>query len=148
MITLAGRGGIGKTSLALAAIHGLSNSDRFGAILWFSARDIDLLQEGPKVVRPHVLSEADIADEFVRLMAPAEAMVDGFESIKYLAAALGKSPMGVPLLFAIDNFETVHSPGELFSWLDTYIRPPNKVLITTRFRDFKGDYPVDCRRHD
>jgi hypothetical protein len=143
MITLAGRGGIGKTSLALSAIHALSNGDRFGAVLWFSARDIDLLQEGPKVVRPHVLSETDIADEFARLMAPADAMVDGFEPTKYLADALGKSTIGVPLLFAIDNFETVRSPADLFTWLDTYVRPPNKVLITTRFRDFKGDYPVD-----
>jgi NB-ARC domain len=143
MITLAGRGGIGKTSLALAAIHELSSGDRFGAMLWFSARDIDLLQEGPKVVRPHVLSEGDIADEFVRLVAPGDAMVEGFEPIKYLAGALAKSPIGVPLLFAIDNFETVRSPTDLFTWLDTYIRSPNKVLITTRFRDFKGDYPVE-----
>jgi hypothetical protein len=143
LITLAGRGGIGKTSLALAAIHALSEQERFGAMLWFSARDVDLMQEGPKVVRPHVLSEGDIAEEFVRLLAPSEAMVEGFEKTKYLADSLRNSPLGVPLLFAIDNFETVRSPTELFAWLDTYIRPPNKVLITTRFRDFKGDYPVD-----
>ena len=37
----------------------------------------------------------------------------------------------------------MRSPADLFTWLDTYVRPPNKVLITTRFRDFKGDYPVD-----
>jgi hypothetical protein len=143
VITLAGRGGIGKTSLALAAMHSVCRADRFGALLWFSARDIDLLQEGPKVVRAHVLTEADIAEEFARLMAPAESMVDGFDSVKYLAEALSKSPLDVPLLFAIDNFETVRNPAELFIWLDTFIRPPNKVLITTRFRDFKGDYPVD-----
>jgi hypothetical protein len=143
MITLAGRGGIGKTSLALAAMHSLSKGQRFGALLWFSARDIDLLQEGPKVVRANILSEADISDEFVRLMAPIEAMREDFEPQKYLAQALTKSPISVPLLFAIDNFETVRNPPELFTWLDTYLRPPNKVLITTRFRDFKGDYPVD-----
>ncbi len=95
VITLAGRGGIGKTSLALCAIHALSVGDRFDAALWFSARDIDLLQEGPKVVRPHVLSEADIADEFVRLMAPAESMADGFDATKYLADALSRSTIGV-----------------------------------------------------
>ncbi len=143
MITLAGRGGIGKTSLALSAIHALTTGSRFEAALWFSARDIDLLQEGPKVVRPHVLSESDIADEFVRLMSPADAMTDSFDATKYLADALNKSTIGGPLLFAIDNFETVRSPTDLFTWLDTYVRPPNKVLITTRFRDFKGDYPVD-----
>ncbi len=31
----------------------------------------------------------------------------------------------------------------MFHWLDTHIRPPNKILITTRHRDFKGDYPVE-----
>jgi hypothetical protein len=42
-------------------------------------------------------------------------------------------------LFVFDNFETVRSPAELYIWIDTYVRPPDKVLITTRFRDFKGD---------
>ncbi|MBK7906944.1 MAG: hypothetical protein IPJ78_10330 [Gemmatimonadetes bacterium] len=42
-----------------------------------------------------------------------------------------------------DNFETVSNPNELFRWIDTYIRPPNKVLITTRTRDFVGDYPIE-----
>lgn len=45
-----------------------------------------------------------------------------------------------PTLFVFDNFETVRSPLELYRWIDTYIRSPNKVLITTRSRDFKGDY--------
>ena len=48
-----------------------------------------------------------------------------------------------PILFVFDNFETVRHPGELFTWIDTYIRLPNKVLITTRIREFKGDYPIE-----
>jgi hypothetical protein len=47
------------------------------------------------------------------------------------------------MVFVLDNFETVRSPAELYRFLDTYIRLPNKLLITTRFRDFKGDYPVE-----
>jgi hypothetical protein len=143
VITLAGRGGIGKTSAALATLHSIALEGRFGALLWFSARDVDLLQQGPKVVRPHVLTETDIANEFVRLMSPAEAQDEGFDALKYLAAALSKSSIDDPLLFIVDNFETVRSPDEVFAWLNNYIRLPNKLLITTRFRDFKGDYPVD-----
>jgi hypothetical protein len=42
-----------------------------------------------------------------------------------------------------DNFETVSNPVQVYNWIDTYIRTPNKVLITSRFREFKGDYDVD-----
>jgi NB-ARC domain len=143
VITLHGRGGIGKTSLALRVLHSLSKTDRFAAMLWFSARDIDLLADGPKVVRPHVLTEGEIAKELVDLTQPREATASGFSSIKYLSDTLSSSPFGGPLVFVFDNFETVRSPADLYAWIDTYIRPPNKVLITTRFRDFKGDYPLE-----
>jgi hypothetical protein len=66
--TLVGRGGIGKTSLALKILHEIALGSRFEAIVWFSARDIDLLPEGPKTVRPQVLTQKDISSEFVTLM--------------------------------------------------------------------------------
>ena len=31
-----------------------------------------------------------------------------------------------------DNFETVNDPIELYSWIDSYLRIPNKAIITTR----------------
>lgn len=143
IITLSGRGGIGKTSLALASLYEVSKLKRFGAILWFSARDIDLMEEGPKPVQPHILTTDDLAAEFVRLLAPIQATEPGFSRMKYLASSLGKSPLDDPILFVLDNFETVRTPAELFVWLDTYVRPPNKILITTRTREFKGDFPVE-----
>jgi len=144
VVTLTGRGGIGKTSLALSVLHEITNHDRFEAILWFSARDIDLSPElGPKLVRPHILTEKDIAVEFVQLMKPAEAATKGFDPQQYLSHALTLSPTGKPYLFIFDNFETVRNPIDLYNWIDTYIRLPNTVLITTRFREFKGDYPIE-----
>jgi|SRR5271166_172080 len=143
VVTLVGRGGIGKTSLALTVLHKLKFSDRFGAIFWFSARDIDLLPEGPKLVRPHLLSEGDIAKEFSRLVKPDEAGAKGFKPINFFAECLTKTPFDFPILFVFDNFETVRNPQELFAWIDTYIRLPNKILITSRSRDFKADYPVE-----
>jgi len=143
VVTLTGRGGIGKTSLALTVLHQIANQARFDCILWFSARDIDLLPEGPKLVRPQILTEKDVANEFVRLLEPSEAGAKGFDRVNYLAQALTKSPVGQALLFVFDNFETVRDKIDLFMWLDTYVRPPNKILITTRVRDFKGDYPIE-----
>ena len=142
VVTLVGRGGIGKTSLALEVIHQLCAEQSFEAILWFSARDIDLMQEGPKRVSPDVLTQADIADQLVQLLSPAGANDQGFDDQVFLHDALAGTSDGGPFLFAFDNFETVHRPIELYQMLDTYIRLPNKVLLTTRMREFKADYPV------
>lgn len=143
IITLVGRGGIGKTWLALSVLHQLTETDNFTAIFWFSARDIDLRPDGPKQVRPHVLTENDIAREFCQLvLSPDQYDARGFDALAYLNENLQESQIG-PLLFVFDNFETVRNPLELYTWLDTYLRPPNKALITTRLRVFRGDYPIE-----
>jgi len=145
ILTLVGRGGIGKTSLALAVLHELAKHGNFQAMVWFSARDVDLLPEGPKIVRPHILTQRDIAAEFVRLVEPAGYGTKGYDSLTYMQQALQvpTTEIGGPVLYVFDNFETLLSPGDLYSWIDTFIRLPNKVLITTRSRHFKADYPID-----
>ena len=142
IVTLLGPGGIGKTSTTLRVLEEVTKSGRFEVVIWFSARDIELLEEGPKPVRPHVLNADQIANEYVRLLEPGEAHKEKFDAKQYMSAELTKASMG-PTLFVFDNFETVTAPADLFNWLDACIRHPNKALITTRFRDFKGDYPVE-----
>jgi hypothetical protein len=143
IVTLVGRGGIGKTALALSVLHEIERLERFGGILWLSARDIDLLPEGPKLVSADVLSLKDMAKEFERLTEPQGAKTKGFDAVTYIGGALTESPFGFPILFAFDNFETVRGPGDLYAFLDAHIRLPNKILITTRSRDFKADFPVE-----
>ena len=52
VVSLTGPGGIGKTTIAIAAIEELAHLDQppYEVILWISARDVDLLDSGPKPV--------------------------------------------------------------------------------------------------
>ncbi len=143
IVTLVGRGGIGKTSLALSILHQLAEETRFGAMLWFSARDIDLTQTGPKLAKPDILTESDIADQFCQMLEPKERNSKGFKNTTFMSENMAKSNLGDPMLFIFDNFETVRSPIDLFNWIDANIRIPNKALITTRYREFKADYPIE-----
>jgi hypothetical protein len=141
-ITLLGRGGIGKTSLALKVIPRLYENTRFDAIIWFSSRDIDLSPNGAKIVRAEVITKKDIADYYSKLFKSSKQIKEkSFDAITYFQNQLTKADAG-STLFIFDNFETIDNPTETYKWVDTYIRSPNKILITTRLRDFRGDYPL------
>ncbi|MEH6501200.1 MAG: NB-ARC domain-containing protein [Pseudoalteromonas distincta] len=144
VLTLVGRGGIGKTSLTLKLLHDIAYESRFELMVWFSSRDIDLIESGAKQVRPAVLTERDIANVFRDLVGASHKDLDGkkIDAIDFMANQLHRSDYG-PILFIFDNFETLRSPHDVYSWIDANIRLPNKVIITSRFRDFKGDYPID-----
>lgn len=142
IITLKGRGGIGKTSLALYVISNLlqNSPERFNIVIWFSARDIDLTPDGPKQVQAVVINQQDIAMEYFRQIGEekknSKQVVEDF-SKELTHNSLGKA------LYVFDNFETLSYPVEIYEWLDTFVRNPNKVLITSRLnRNFKADYPV------
>ena len=142
VITLTGRGGIGKTSLVLHLLHELCQEDKYDLIVWFSARDIDLTLTGPKLVRPHLLTERDLDSEYRTLVgAPSGGKDRRMDDADSLALAMRTQPFG-RALYVFDNFETVRDPVGLYRWLDNNIRLPNKVVITTRFRDFQADYSI------
>ncbi len=143
VVTLQGAGGVGKTSSTLQVIAKLYDEDRYEMIVWFSARDIDLLPSGPKTVRPGVLSPSDISNQYSTLVLSSQtANEQGFDRKGYFEQQLSKSDGG-PCLFVFDNFETVQNPREMFAWIEGHIALPNKILITTRLREFKGDYPLE-----
>ena len=109
--------------------------------IWFSARDVDLLQTGPRLVRPQGLTAREFADEYARLTG---ASVSGRDAIRHMEVEMGPVQQeDFKKLFIFDNFETASDSLELYRWVDTYIRPPNKVVITSRERRFSGDYAVN-----
>ncbi|WP_313951507.1 NB-ARC domain-containing protein [Accumulibacter sp.] len=143
IVTLRGKGGIGKTSLALVVLEKVYLSERFMTVVWLSARDVDLQLNGPKPVRPHVVSPEDMSKLYAKLVLSEKAIAEkDFSARSFFEQQLCKTDAGATL-FVFDNFETTQNPLEMFTWIDTYIRLPNKALLTTRLRDFKGDYPVD-----
>jgi hypothetical protein len=143
IVTLVGRGGIGKTSVALRVVMEVCSRARYDVVVWFSARDVDLQLSGPKAVRPHVLSPEDVSAYYAMLVLnDGKRREKNFSARAFFEQQLQKNELGA-CLYVFDNFETSQNPVELFNWVDTYVREPNKVLITTRLRDFKGDYPVE-----
>ena len=73
---------------------------------------------------------------------PANHGKPDFKAEDYIQECFARGAAG-STLFVFDNFEPVESPADVFAWIDTHVRPPNKVLITTRARDFVGDYPIE-----
>lgn len=140
IVTLLGKGGVGKTSLAINLITKLTETNRFELIIWFSARDIDLLIDGPKQVQTKVLNIEDIAKEYCKLL---DIKLKSKDAVQYFSDEMTENKFGTAL-YVFDNFETVTNPIEVFEWINTYIRNPNKVLITSRIsRNFKADYPIE-----
>lgn len=142
IITLHGSGGVGKTFLALAGAHRIaeSSSPRFESVIWFSGRDVDLRPSGPISVRPSVLKLEDISSKYGGLFGRPE-------TLEYFASALEglTDNSGKGILFVFDNFETMENVRELHRFLDTHTHLPNKVLITSRERAFKADYPIEVK---
>lgn len=145
IVSLTGPGGIGKTTISIASITELATQEEppYGAILWISARDVDLLDSGPRRVAARAVTQRDIARAAVNLLGPSEAKQRSFDPIGYFQTCLSDAPDDDPTLFVFDNFETVENPSDVYNWLETHIRLPNKVLITTRVRSFRGDYHID-----
>lgn len=143
IVTLLGRGGIGKTSLALRVVDQVCQANRYDCIVWLSSRDVDLQLTGPKPVRPAVVSPEEMGILYANLVLTGEDVRrKGFNAREFLESQMTKCDFG-RCLYVFDNFETTQNPVEVFNWIDTYIRLPNKALITTRLREFKGDYPVE-----
>jgi len=144
IITLHGRGGVGKTYLALRVAHNLAGLETspFEYIVWLSARDVDLTINGPKAVEPAVTTLEDVCKRYGQLFGN-DPSVAAFAATLQNSCAHTRSQKGI--LFVFDNFETLDGVTTLHTFLDTHTHLPNKILITSRERAFKADYPIEVR---
>ncbi|OFV84991.1 MAG: hypothetical protein A2W26_04695 [Acidobacteria bacterium RBG_16_64_8] len=141
IVTLHGRGGVGKTRLALWCAHTLAAAEpaSFESIVWFSARDLELRPSGPRPVQPAVSDLPGIAKLYARLFNEPSEDLDGFARVLEQPDPITSRGR----LFIFDNFETMADMGSLHEFLDTHTILPNKVLLTSRERAFRGDYPIE-----
>ena len=146
IITLKGSGGIGKTSLALWAVHKAGESNQFDVVLWFSSRDIDLNPGGVREVDPDVTTVDDICKEARKLLEDTGTVFREHLSSDILLQDILHSNESGCVLWVLDNFETVKDQKSVFDLFDQYLHHPknnsHKLLITTRHRFFQGDYSV------
>ena len=144
LVTLRGGGGMGKTALALHALwEFIESGERFGYdfVLWFSARDIDLLESGPAERLRDVSDIDDVAESFAQLMG--EEQLTGEAAVSYMVDQVSDTSGGLSYLIVLDNLETFENPARIQRVLDESVVLPSKVLLTSRHEEFRGDYPVE-----
>ena len=144
LITLRGGGGMGKTALALHALwEFIEAGEPFGYdfVLWFSARDIDLLESGPRERLRDVSDVDDVAESFAQLMG--EEQLVGQDAVSYMVDQVSDRDGGPSYLIVLDNLETFESPARIQRVLDESVVLPSKVLLTSRHEEFRGDYPIE-----
>lgn len=93
-------------------------------------------------MRADVLTTDDVARDFARLSL-SDRKLSTQEARQHLTECLSGASADGPFLFVFDNFETMREQADLYVYLNNAIRLPNKILITTRTRDFKADYPIE-----
>jgi LuxR family glucitol operon transcriptional activator len=143
LVTIDGIGGIGKSSLALEAAHyylrnceQLAPEERFGAIIWASAKRTILTTEGIKTRH----QSFNRLQEIYSLIAAALQREDitrarTEEQAEIVRLALTRQRT----LLVIDNLETVDDEAVLMFLRE--LPAPTKAIVTTRHR-IDVAYPV------
>jgi hypothetical protein len=131
LISIAGLGGIGKTSLADALSRQLIDTDLFDDFAWISARQQVLnLGGGLKSVDMPALTIDDLVAKLAAQLLPDLSRSTVFSTQKALDALRTKLKQG-PHVIVIDNLETVADVENLLPILRDLVQP-TRFLLTSR----------------
>lgn len=140
LVNVRGPGGFGKTSLLLHLCHELADSEDecpYAAVVWMSARDVDLTLAGAV---PVARSEESLEDVWVRFAQLFEEETDIVNARAFFEASMRSDS----ILLVLDNFETFDNQEAAYAYLDELVQPPAKAIITSR-HVFAGDAPIEVR---
>jgi hypothetical protein len=140
IINVRGRGGVGKTSLVLHTSQELAAAPGncpYDTIIWFSARDVDLTGHGPKEVRRATPGLAEVWGRVATLLG--EEGEDPRQAFERIVQQQKEAH-----LLILDNFETFDDQEAAYAYLDEIVRPPTKIVITSRHY-FRGDFQLPVR---
>jgi hypothetical protein len=108
----------------------------YEAVVWMSARDVDLTMRGAAPVARAQESLTDVWSRYARLFG--ETALDTKDSRTFFETSMREEPV----LLVLDNFETFDDQEVAYAYLDELVQPPAKIIVTSR-HVFRGDYSVE-----
>ena len=139
-LTITGEGGMGKTTLALAAAYAVLNSDpktsgvakedlAYQNIIWASAKERDFKDQREYSLDPDIEDYGGLLDTILSVVDPGHSLGD----LKTKENRVRQILQGTRSLLIVDNMETIND-DQLFHYLHNKIPAPTKIIGTDRNR--------------
>jgi tetratricopeptide (TPR) repeat protein len=134
-----GPGGVGKSAIASYIARECFDNKRFDAILQLSAKDKSLDNGQMVTVIPSLYSLENLLEQILILFGFYDYIDSDTEKMMDIVLTLIAD---YSLLLVLDNMETV-SDGRIIKFVqDLPVGSKTKVLLTTRYRTAKWEYPI------